>query len=137
MNTKGLVTLIDHELKARGWSQNQLAERSGINANTLSAWRRDETQIPTLHNFARLSNTLNIPIRELIEACDVRIDEKPSATAEQQRIQSLLRIMPELRFYLDDLAVLTPNDREAILTMLTALANRRRQEQEATHQGKK
>ncbi|MHB8644445.1 MAG: helix-turn-helix domain-containing protein [Thermomicrobiales bacterium] len=49
---------------ARGWTQEQLAERAGIHEKFLGAVERGERNV-TLRNIARIARGLNVPIMAL------------------------------------------------------------------------
>ncbi|MGH2625623.1 MAG: helix-turn-helix domain-containing protein [Anaerolineales bacterium] len=50
----------------RGWSQAELARRSGVNQGTISRVERGETRTLALHNLERLAKALGVSPRSLI-----------------------------------------------------------------------
>lgn len=59
----------------RGWSQNALAEASGLHRTYISAVERGRRNV-SLDNIERLADSLGVPIAELLDAelLDMEID---------------------------------------------------------------
>jgi transcriptional regulator with XRE-family HTH domain len=57
--------LLKELLKTKGVKQNWLASRLGVSEVTLSNWVKEKT-IPSQKNLEKLSEILNIPVKEII-----------------------------------------------------------------------
>ena len=123
----GLATLLLSETQRRGWSMRDLATQSGVSNSALSKITNNPDQIPDLRTLASLSVALKIPLRQLVEACGFPV-ESPGAYADQEaRARAIIASVPEFRGWLEELAALTPDDRESVLVYVETL--RRRQQQ--------
>jgi transcriptional regulator with XRE-family HTH domain len=86
METKKLVGIRIITLrKGRGYSQEKLAEVTGINAKYLSSIERGEEN-PTLDLFIRLSQSLKVDIHELF---NIEYEGQPPQTL-RKKLQTLL-----------------------------------------------
>ena len=64
----------------RGWSQAQLAEKSGVTRQTINSLEKGRS-VPSLRLALRLGQALGKPVAELI--CLERIELAPPATASE------------------------------------------------------
>ncbi|MFD3165455.1 MULTISPECIES: helix-turn-helix domain-containing protein [Herpetosiphon] len=112
----GLSSLLSQELASRNWSLRELATRSGIAVSTLSNLINKPDVMPDLRTLNALAISLNLPIRQLVEACGIPVDAHPSD--EDATIQALITAVPEVRMFLNLLGQLSPDDRAAILSHL-------------------
>lgn len=87
--------------KKLGWTQADLAERIGVDTETVSRFERG-SNLPSLHRLEKLADALKIPLYRLVAASSPRHDD-----------QSLI---------LDEwMSELTPNDREFAMNTLKQL----------------
>lgn len=104
----------------------ELASRAGFSHTALSKIVNNPAQIPELPTLAALALALGLPLRQLVEACGFPV-ERVGATAEQEaRAAAIIAAVPEFRGWLEELAELTPDDRESVLVYVETL--RRRQQ---------
>lgn len=124
----GLATLLLSETQNRGWSMRDLASKSDLSSAALSKIVNNPDQVPDLRTLAALSVALSLPLRQLVEACGFPV-ERPGASADQDaRALAIVSAVPEFRGWLEELASLTPDDRESVLVYVETL--RRRQQQD-------
>lgn len=119
-----LVMLIQSELQSRGWSLRTLAERSDVSHAALSKIINNPGRIPELGTLEGLARGLEMPLSRLVEACGFTVDKVPTREWEQ-RAQTIIAAVPELRDLLDPLAKLPPDDRDAVLAYIDNLRQRR------------
>ena len=61
---KDVLMIIARYREARGWSEYQLAEQSGIPQSTISTWYR-KTTVPSTASLIKICNTLGITVSQL------------------------------------------------------------------------
>ncbi len=66
-------TKIKLERVKRNWSQEQLAELSDLNKNSIGSIERGESS-PTIETLGKIAIALNIPLHELTNVSKVEID---------------------------------------------------------------
>ena len=67
--------------EARGWTEYQLAERSGLPQSTISSWYRKD-MVPTIPSLEKISTAFGITLSQLFAGDGAAI----SLTGEQQRL---------------------------------------------------
>lgn len=111
----------------RDWSLRDLADEAGIlSHSTLAKYVDGTVKAPRLDILKKVSLALKLPLRRLVGACGYEVDDIPAPDDEIARIESLLRQVPELRTYLNDLANLSSDERSAALAMTYGLVHHRR-----------
>ncbi|MFA5923647.1 MAG: helix-turn-helix transcriptional regulator [Methylococcaceae bacterium] len=87
--------------KKLGWTQAELAERIGVDTETISRFERGNN-LPSLQRLEKLADALTIPLYRLVAASSPRADDQS--------------------FILDEwISELTPRDREFALNTLKQL----------------
>lgn len=94
----GLASLLLAEIERRNWSIRRLAEEAGLSQPTLSKLISIADRIPDLETLVRLSGALDLPLRQLIEACGFKVEEAPSGNFEQ-RARAIIGAVPELQAF--------------------------------------
>jgi len=61
---KDILTVITENREARGWTEYQLAERSGLPQSTISSWYRKNI-IPTVPSLEKICNAFGITLAQL------------------------------------------------------------------------
>jgi transcriptional regulator with XRE-family HTH domain len=61
--------------KRRNWTQSQLAERIGVDTETISRFERGAT-LPSLLTLERLAHALKVPLAELLTESSSRADDQ-------------------------------------------------------------
>lgn len=61
---KDILTVITMNREARGWTEYQLAERSGLPQSTISSWYR-KNMIPTVPSLEKICNAFGITLSQL------------------------------------------------------------------------
>ena len=67
--------------EARGWTEYQLAERSGLPQSTISSWYRKD-MVPTVPSLEKICKAFGITLSQLFADSDAVV----SLTDEQQRL---------------------------------------------------
>lgn len=61
---KNILTVITENREARGWTEYQLAERSGLPQSTISSWYR-KNMIPTVPSLEKICHAFGITMAQL------------------------------------------------------------------------
>jgi transcriptional regulator with XRE-family HTH domain len=112
-----LGSLIRVRLNQRGWSATDLAAEAGIAKSTLSRLMNDEV-VPDLATVVKLSDTLAIPLPEVIEATGLSVERGLTSGEREARFVSALEAVPWLKPLLGPLAQLTPEEQASVLSYL-------------------
>ena len=90
---KDILATITAYRQARGWTEYQLAERSGLPQSTISSWYR-KNMVPTVPSLEKICAAFGITLSELFAAGDEpvvltdaqqKLLERWSALSEQQQ----------------------------------------------------
>ena len=76
-----ILTTIAIYREARGWSEYQLAEHSGLPQSTISSWYR-KNLIPTLPSLQKICDAFGITLSQFFAEGDVAV----SLTASQKKL---------------------------------------------------
>jgi transcriptional regulator with XRE-family HTH domain len=82
-----IATLVRTAREARGWSQTDLAERSGVSHSGISALEKGKGA-PTMTTLRKLANALGVPVAQLIGS-------EPVRGTLAQRLADWLEIAPK------------------------------------------
>ena len=86
---KDILATITEYRQARGWTEYQLAERSGLPQSTISSWYR-KNMIPTVPSLEKICTAFGITLSQLFAE-----DDSPVSLTESQ--QKLLDCWAKLR----------------------------------------
>ena len=75
---KDILTAITANREARGWTEYQLAERSGLPQSTISSWYR-KNMIPTIPSLEKICHAFGITLSQLFAE-----GESPVSLTESQ-----------------------------------------------------
>ena len=78
---KDILTTITEYREARGWTEYQLAEKSGLPQSTISSWYR-KNMIPTVPSLEKICNAFGITLSQLFATEDTLV----SLTTSQQKL---------------------------------------------------
>lgn len=78
---KDILTAITKYREARGWTEYQLAERSGLPQSTISSWYR-KNMIPTVSSLEKICMAFGITLSQLF----AEDDELVSLTDSQKKL---------------------------------------------------
>ena len=78
---KEILARISSYREARGWTEYQLAERSGLPQSTISSWYRKD-MVPTVPSLEKICKAFGITLSQLFAESDAAV----SLTDEQQRL---------------------------------------------------
>ena len=76
---KDILATITAYREARGWTEYQLAERSGLPQSTISSWYR-KNMLPTVPSLEKICQAFGITLSQLFAE-----DDAPVALTESQR----------------------------------------------------
>ena len=76
---KDILGAITEYREARGWSEYQLAERSGLPQSTISSWYR-KNMIPTIPSLQKICTAFGITLSQLLAE-----DAEPVCLTESQK----------------------------------------------------
>ena len=76
---KDILSAIASYREERGWTEYQLAERSGLPQSTISSWYR-KNMVPTVPSLEKICNAFGITLSQLFSEGDV-----PVALTDSQR----------------------------------------------------
>lgn len=81
MNTTAIGALIAELRQAQGWSQRELARRSGLTNSDIGVIENGTRVRPTAYALERIALALNVPLARLMEAAgyDLGIPQEPPA----------------------------------------------------------
>lgn len=86
-----ILAVISAEREARGWTEYQLAEQSGLPQSTISSWYR-KNMVPTLPSLEKICAAYGITLAQLLAEGEERV----TLTQSQQRLlKSWSRLSPE------------------------------------------
>ena len=69
---KDILAVITENREARGWTEYQLAERSGLPQSTISSWYR-KNMIPTIPSLEKICHAFGITLSQLFAEQDVPV----------------------------------------------------------------
>jgi len=88
---KDILAAISHYRQARGWSEYQLAEYSGLPQSTISSWYR-KNMVPTIPSLEKICAAFGISLSQLFAEGNTPV----SLTPEQHRLlEGWARLSPE------------------------------------------
>jgi transcriptional regulator with XRE-family HTH domain len=74
---KDILETITEYRQARGWTEYQLAEHSGLPQSTISSWYR-KNMIPTVPSLEKICNAFGITLSQLFATEDTPVSLTPS-----------------------------------------------------------
>ena len=80
-DVKDILAVITTYRESRGWSEYQLAERSGLPQSTISSWYR-KNMVPTIPSLEKISDAFGITLSQLFSEEDAPV----SLTASQKQL---------------------------------------------------
>ena len=81
MQVKDILSAISTYREARGWTEYQLAERSGLPQSTISSWYR-KNMVPTIPSLEKICSAFGITLSQLFSEGDVAV----SLTESQRKL---------------------------------------------------
>lgn len=78
---KDILATITQYRQTRGWTEYQLAEKSGLPQSTISSWYR-KNMIPTVPSLEKICNAFGITLSQLFATEDTPV----SLTLSQQKL---------------------------------------------------
>lgn len=80
-DVKDILAVITTYRESRGWSEYQLAERSGLPQSTISSWYR-KNMVPTIPSLEKICDAFGITLSQLLSEEDAPV----SLTASQKQL---------------------------------------------------
>lgn len=125
MSIRTLASLLAERMEARGLNQTDLATRAEIPKATLNNIMKHRIDLPDLTTLVKLSTTLEVPLRTLLDALEIHVESMPEKTALQERISTYLDAAPRMQAGVLEIMELDPEDQDSMLTYLEFLRSRR------------
>ncbi|MBQ1501459.1 MAG: helix-turn-helix transcriptional regulator [Firmicutes bacterium] len=98
---KEVLSVITKYREARGWTEYQLAERSGLPQSTISSWyRKDMT--PTLPSLVKICDAFGVTLSQLLATENDPLTLTPSQKKLLERWARLSQEQQEVVFQLID-----------------------------------
>lgn len=88
---KDILSVITQYREERGWTEYQLAERSGLPQSTISSWYRKKI-IPTVPSLEKICMAYGITLSQLFAEGDEPV---VLTTTQQKLLESWARLNPE------------------------------------------
>ena len=98
---KDILLAITEYRTERGWSEYQLAEKSGLPQSTISSWYR-KNLIPTLPSLEKICTAFGITLSQLLAEDDVPVSLTKSQKKLLERWSKLTEEQQEVIFNLID-----------------------------------
>lgn len=98
---KDILATITKLRQDRGWTEYQLAERSGLPQSTISSWYRKH-MIPTIPSLEKICTAFGITLSQLFAEGDTPVALTPSQAALLERWSRLRADQQSLLFALMD-----------------------------------
>lgn len=98
---KDILAKIMANREARGWTEYQLAERSGLPQSTISSWYR-KNMIPTIPSLEKICQAFGITLSQLFAEGDSPVSLTESQAKLLARWSRLNREQQEVIFHLLD-----------------------------------
>ena len=76
-DVKDILAVITTYRESRGWSEYQLAERSGLPQSTISSWYR-KNMVPTIPSLEKICDAFGITLSQLFSEEDAPVSLTPS-----------------------------------------------------------
>ena len=98
---KDILLAITEYRTERGWSEYQLAEKSGLPQSTISSWYR-KNLIPTIQSLEKICTAFGITLSQLMAEDDVPVSLTKSQKKLLERWSKLTEEQQEVIFNLID-----------------------------------
>lgn len=112
---------LENQLKNRGWSYRAAEKETGVSKSMLEDIVKVEGFQPRLGVLARLSESLDVPLWQVVEMCGYPSGVSQSPSRRAERVANLIHSMPEMEVVLNRLAALSPDRVDGVLAFLEAI----------------
>jgi transcriptional regulator with XRE-family HTH domain len=123
--SSALGDFIEQERDARGWTYRDLEDKTGISRGALYDMQKGKTKTPKLETLYRISSALGIPLNRLLTIAGFPVEPLPDNTALAKHLAELGDALPWIAQIVDDLAKLTPDQKEGVVAYLEAIRRQR------------
>jgi transcriptional regulator with XRE-family HTH domain len=72
--TVDLADYLDREMRLRGWTHREAAERSGLSKAAITSILNNPDRMPELRTLRGIAEGFSIPIARLLELCGLSLD---------------------------------------------------------------
>ena len=90
---KDILASITRLRSDRGWTEYQLAERSGLPQSTISSWYR-KNMIPTVPSLEKICDAFGITLSQMFAEGDAPVSLTPS---QKKLLENWSRLTPEVQ----------------------------------------
>lgn len=120
-----LANFLRNQLEGRGWTQQDLVDETGLARATVSRLINGQIAEPDLSTLHRLADVFEMRMSRLLEICGYPVGDATPPSQQAQRLAALVESLPWLGPVTEDIATLTPDEREGLLVYLETLKRRR------------
>ena len=85
-----ILEIIKRNREARGWSEYQLAERSGLPQSTISSWYK-KSMTPSFASLEKICDAFGVTLSQFFAQDDIRVALTP---AQREMLDKWLRLSP-------------------------------------------
>lgn len=97
MSKNYLKTYLQDRLDERGWTQAEFVRLTGIPRTTVANLLYGYNKMPTIETIGALANALEVPLRQVIEACGVQIDATPGEETSSEEARRYGRVIESIK----------------------------------------
>ncbi len=108
------------QLRSRGWSGETAASKIGVQAGTISKWRRRKTP-PEMKGLIAIGRAFKIPTEDVIVAAGYDVTASDSDADRADRRLALLAAIPRFAEIIDRVARLAPEKQDAYLSVIEGM----------------
>lgn len=123
--SSALGDYIEQERTARNWTYRELEDRTGVSRNALYEMQIGRTKTPKLETLYRISKGLGVPLNRLLTIAGYPVDPLPDNAALAKHLAELSDALPWIAQIIEDLAKLTPDQKEGVVAYLEAIRRQR------------
>lgn len=107
----GFKENLKSELQYKGMTVRELAEKSGVNKQTIDNYLSTHSSMPSAESAVRIAQALGVSVEYLVTGKDADSD-------------SVTRYAPEVRKIADSAQKMTPYERHVVLGLIRAMAEK-------------
>ncbi len=108
------------ELRSRGWNGATAADKIGVQAGTISKWRRRKPP-PEMKGLIAIGRAFGIPTESVIVAAGYDVKGSDSDADRANRRLTLLSAIPRFADIIDRVARLSPEKQDAYLSVIEGM----------------
>jgi transcriptional regulator with XRE-family HTH domain len=123
--SSALGDYIEQERNGRNWSYRELEDRTGISRGALYDMQTGKTKTPKLETLYRISKAFGVPLNRLLTIAGFPVEPLADNAALAKHLAELGEALPWIAQIVDDLAKLTPDQKEGVVAYMEAIRRQR------------